>query len=286
MARRQHGVVSRRDLIELGFTKAGIEHRLATGRLHQFHSGVYAVGRPQLTRKGRWMAAVLACRGDALLSHGSAVALWGIGPEWRLIEVTVRKRSWPKPDGVKVRSRPSMPAVDVTTHDGIPVTTPARTVLDQAATPISDASLERLINEADSSRSIDLDAPSLRAFCDLRPRAPGSKRLRALLDPDTFRLSDSELERLFRPIAIAAGLPQPLTKAMVNGYEVDFHWPDLKLVVETDSLRYHRTAIKQARDLRRDQIHTAAGLTPLRFSHWQVAHEPEHIRAVLAGVLR
>jgi very-short-patch-repair endonuclease len=78
-------------------------------------------------------------------------------------------------------------------------------------------------------------------------------------------------------------LPQPLTKAWVNEYEVDFFWPDLGLVVEADSLRYHRNAIKQARDLRRDQVHTAAGLTTLRFTHWQVAHEPRHVTATLAS---
>jgi very-short-patch-repair endonuclease len=282
MARRQHGVVTRRDLISLGFSKSGIEHRLTIGRLHQVHAGIYSVGRPELTREGRWMAAVLACRGNAYLSHGSAAALWGIGPEWRLVEVTVRKRSWPKPEGVKVRSRPSMPDADVTVHDGIPVTTPALTILDQAAMAISDASLERLVNEVDSARIIPLDAPTLRSYCDLRPNVPGAKRLRALLDPETFRLSDSELERLFWPIAIAAGLPQPQTKARVNGYVVDFYWPDLRLVVETDSLRYHRTAIKQARDLKRDQVHAAAGLTALRFSHWQVVHEPGHVEAILA----
>lgn len=92
------------------------------------------------------------------------------------------------------------------------MTTPARTVLDQAATPISDASLERLVNEVDSSRDIDLDAPSLRRYCETRPRAPGVRRLRALLDPETFRLSDSELERLFRPIAA------PVMNVPVNGY--------------------------------------------------------------------
>jgi very-short-patch-repair endonuclease len=125
--------------------------------------------------------------------------------------------------------------------------------------------------------------PSLRRYCDLRSGEPGIKRLRKLLDPEAFRLSDSELERLFRPLALAAGLPQPLTKVFVNGYEVDFYWPDLGLVVEADSLRYHRNAIKQARDLRRDQVHTAAGLTTLRFTHWQVAHEPRHVGTTLAS---
>jgi very-short-patch-repair endonuclease len=149
--------------------------------------------------------------------------------------------------------------------------------------PISEASLERLVNEADAARGVDLDLPALRRYCDRCGGEPGVRRLRRLLDPETFRLSDSELERLLRPLALAAGLPQPLTKVVVNGYEVDFYWPDLALVVETDSLRYHRNAIKQSRDLLRDQIHTAAGLITLRFTHWQVAREPEHVEAILAA---
>jgi very-short-patch-repair endonuclease len=283
LARRQHGVLTRRNLRALGFGESAIRHRLATGRLHQVSRGVYAVGRAELTREGRWMVAVLACGADAVLSHGSAAALWGIGPEWHLIEISVRRRSWPRRGGIKVRSRPSLPAHDVTVHRGIPVTTVSRTILDQAATPISDASLERLVNEADAAGGIGFDVPALRRFCDLRAGEPGVRRLRRLLDPETFRLSDSELERLFRPLALAAGLPQPRTKAVVNGYEVDFYWPDLALVVETDSLRYHRTAIKQSRDFLRDQVHTAAGLTTLRFTHWQVAREPRHVEAILAS---
>lgn len=85
---------------------------------------------------------------------------------------------------------------------------------------------------------------------------------------------------------MALRLPQPLTKVFVNDYEVDFYWPDLGLVVEADSLRYHRNAIKQSRDLRRDQVHTASGLTTLRFTHRQVAHEPRHVESVLASTRR
>ncbi|MBS1886615.1 MAG: type IV toxin-antitoxin system AbiEi family antitoxin domain-containing protein [Actinobacteria bacterium] len=286
MARRQHGLLTRQDLLALGFSLSAIRHRLATGRLHRVCLGVYAVGRKELTQEGSWMAVVLACAPDAVLSHGSAAALWGIGSEWRLIEVSVRRRSWPRPAGIKIRSRPSLPDGDLTIHRGIPVTTPARTVLDQAATSISDASLERLVNEADAARGMDLDSGSLRRYCDLRSGEPGVTRLRRLLDPETFRLSDSELERLFRSLALAAGLPQPLTKVFVNHYEVDFFWPDLGLVVETDSLRYHRNAIKQTRDFRRDQAHIASGLTPLRFTHWQVVHEPRHVEAILASTRR
>jgi very-short-patch-repair endonuclease len=269
--------------MDLGFSPEAIKHRVATGRLHQVRRGIYAVGRREVTQEGRWVAVLLASGDDAMLSHGSAAALWGIGREWHLIEITVRHRAWSRLSGVKGRARPSLPDQDITVHRRIPVTTVARTILDQAATPISDSSLERLVNEADAARGIDFDLPALRRYCDLRGGEPGVRRLRSLLDLETFRLSDSELERLFRPLAISAGFPQPLTKAIVNGYEVDFYWPDLDLVVETDSLRYHRNAIKQSRDLMRDQVHTASGLTTLRFTHWQVAHEPGHVEAILAS---
>ena len=110
--------------------------------------------------------------------------------------------------------------------------------------------------------------------------------MRNLLDRRTFTLTDSELERLFLPIAAAAGLGRPETGAWLNGYKVDFYWPSLGLVVETDGLRYHRTPAQQAQDRRRDQAHAAAGLTVLRFTHGQVRLEPNHVQATLAAVIR
>lgn len=280
LARRQHGVLTRRDLKSLGFTASAIRHRLTVGRLHRLSPGVYAVGRRELTREGRWMSVLLACGPDAVLSRGSAAALWGIGREDNGIEITVRRRSWPRRPKATVRARPSLPSEDVTRYRRIPVTTPARTAIDQA-TQLSDSHLERLVNEA--SQRDRIHPEPLRRYAALRTGVPGAKRIGVLLDRDTFRLSDSELERLFRPIALAAGLPQPETKAFVNEFEVDFYWPSLGLVVEADSLRFHRTAAKQARDLLRDQTHTAAGLVPLRFTHWQVAHDPGHIVRVLSA---
>ena len=97
-------------------------------------------------------------------------------------------------------------------------------------------------------------------------------------------LTRSELEHLFLPIARRAGLPRPLTGEWVNGFEVDFYWPELKLVVETDGLRYHCTPAQQTRDRLRDQRHLAAELTPLRFTHAQVCFEPAHVEATLAQV--
>lgn len=250
MARRQHGVVTRRDLLKLGFSAAAIEHRLATGRLRPVARGVYTVGWPLTDRKQGWMAAVLICGEGAALSHASAAALWGIGPEGTgPVDVSIRRHCAVSRPGLNARSRPRLPQRDVTKRHGIPVTTPVRTMIDQA-TELASSRLERMVNEADKHDVIDPEA--LREALDDYVGERGVKPLRTLLDRLTFRLSDTELEVLFRPIAAQAGLPTPRTKEMVNDFEVDFYWPDLGLVVETDGWRYHRTPSAQTRDARRD----------------------------------
>lgn len=225
------------------------------------------------------MAAVLACGDNAVLSHRSAAALWGIGGERSGgITLSVRRTGRVRRSGLLVASRPSLLRRDVCTHLGVPVTQPVQTLID-IATEVSPRELERAVNEADKRDRVDPE--TLRIALEERTGEPGVPALRRLLDRHTFRLSDDELELLFRPLAAAAGLPIPLTKQIVNDFEVDFFWPDLGLVVETDGLRYHRTASAQTRDAERDQTHTAAGLTPLRFSHYQVKHEPKHVRSIL-----
>lgn len=279
IARRQHGVVSRRQLRSLGFTGKGIRHRLESGRLHVVRRGVYSVGRPQLNREGWWMAAVLACGDGAVLSHRSAAALWGFGKERRgVIDVSVRRHCKVRRLGVRVRDRPGLRNCDVGKRLNIPVTQPVKTFLD-IATELAPNEVERAINEADKRDVIDAD--TLWRALDDHPGESGIRLLRQVLDEHTFRLSDDELELLFRPIASAAGLPTPLTKQRVNRFEVDFFWSDLGLVVETDGWRYHRTPSAQTRDALRFQRHTAAGLTPIRFSHYQVKYEPRHVRQIL-----
>ena len=117
----------------------------------------------------------------------------------------------------------------------------------------------------------------------MSPR-PGLARGNALITRWTFHLTRSDLERLFLPIARRAGLPVPQTRVIVNGFEVDFWFPELGLVVEADSLTYHRTPAKQLKDRRRDQAHIAAGLVPLRFTHWQIAHEHREVERTLVKV--
>ncbi|HEY5943777.1 MAG TPA: DUF559 domain-containing protein [Solirubrobacterales bacterium] len=225
------------------------------------------------------MAAILACGPGAALSHRSAAALWRFGEEHQhYIDVSVRRTSEARLRGVRCHRRPSLPSPDITTRLNIPVTQPVRTFLD-LTTVAGPKTVERAINEADKRDVIDADA--LRRALDDYSGQPGIRPLRRILDEHTFRLSDDELERLFRPIADAAGLPIPLTKHMVDDFEVAFFWPDLGLVVETDGWRYHRTPSAQTRDALRFQVHTAAGLTPLRFSHYQVKCEPHHVQRIL-----
>ncbi|HEY5053670.1 MAG TPA: DUF559 domain-containing protein [Solirubrobacterales bacterium] len=228
------------------------------------------------------MAAVLSCGLTAVLSQGSAAALWGIedSSDGRT-HISVRSSPDLRRPGVQIHRRSTLRSTDVTVCDGIPVTTPVRTLVDLAIRR-SSRRLERAINEADKRDLISPDA--LRAGLDGFRGQPGVRRLRTVLDRRTFRMTDSELERRFLPLVDQAGLPRPLTQQRLNGFKVDFFWPGLGLVIETDGLRYHRTPAEQARDRLRDQTHTAAGLTQLRFTHAQVRYEAAHVRRTLAAI--
>lgn len=284
LAGRQHGIVTRRQLLALGFTSRSIEHRRTTGRLHQVAHGVYAVGWPALDKRRRWMAAVLTCGEGAALSHRSAAALLGIGIEMPgRIDVSVPRWCELRRPGLLIRGRASLRRDDIGSYDGIPVTSPVRTLVD-LATDLEPIPLERAVNDADKRGLVDPEA--LRDTLACFQGEPGVRPLRLLLDKLFFRLSDSDLEIYFRRIVRGARLPLPLSKQRVNRYEVDFFWPDLGLVVETDGLRYHRTPSAQTRDARRDRAHVMAGMTPLRFTHYEVRHEPKRVRVALTKTIR
>jgi very-short-patch-repair endonuclease len=161
------------------------------------------------------------------------------------------------------------------------VTSPLGTLVDLADRLPRDP-LEAAVIEADKRGLADPDQLR-RALDAIRPR-PGVALLRAVLESETLALTHSELERRFLPLVRRAGLSPPLTQQTVNGFRVDFHWPHLGLIVETDGLTYHRTPAQQARDRVRDQAHTAAGLTALRFTHAQVAYQAGRVESVLRTV--
>lgn len=286
IARRQHGVVARRQLVKAGFQDQAIKHRLARGQLHRtWMTGVYAVGRPELDRLGKWMAAILACGPCASLSHRHAAALWGIlGSARGAITVSIPAARYIHRRGVDVHRRRGFGPEHRTVYRGIPVTKPAVTLVD-LATVLDPDRLEAAVNAADRLGLIDPD--SLRRELDRLPRWPGVGQLRRTLDRSTLRLTDSELERRFLRLLRRHRLPLPATGQIVNGFKVDFFWPELGLVVETDGWRYHRTPAQQRLDRRRDQAHTAAGLTSLRFTHGQVSYEGDSVvRALTAVIVR
>lgn len=284
LVEQQHGVVTHAQLMQLGMGPGAIRHRLTSGRLHRLMRGVYAAGRPQVEAQGLRMAAVLACGPEALLSHRSAAALWGMrraGGEG--VEVVVPIQLPRRRPGIRVHRRRDHEAPGRREVDRIPVTHPVATLVD-LATCVPPLQLEAAINEADHRNLVDPER--LLAALELLPRWAGIGRLRALLEAPTVALTSTQLERRLLPLAKEAGLAVPQTQVWLDGHRVDFFWPDLGLVVEADSLRYHRTPFKQARDKRRDNAHAGSGLTTLRFSDGQICHEPEYVRKMLARTAR
>lgn len=228
------------------------------------------------------MAATLSCGPHAVLSHESAASLWGIEDRERIIAISLPSRFQSRQPDLRAH-RVKLPPGDVGALDGIPVTSAVRTLID-LATLVTPSRLEAAVNAADKLNLVNPE--TLRAAISERPRQRGVPALRHVLDRRTFRLTDSELERRFLGLVRKAGLPLPQTGARLNGFKIDFLWPDLGLVVETDGLRYHRTPTQQGRDRRRDQVLLAEGLTVLRFTHAQVAREPGAVTATLSTVAR
>lgn len=279
LAEAQHGVVSRAQLLAAGLSSEAIRHRMLNGRLHSRARGIYAVGRPELSRLGEMMVAVLALGPGAVVSHATAGELWRVRRGECPLEISLPTSSGRRRPGVTVHHRHGLEG-EVTRHRGVPVTCLPLTLIDMALR-WSPRQLEAAVNQADA---LDLlDPVAIRGALTRFAGRPGVRRLRRLLDEHTFRLTDSELERLFLRLVRRAQLPLPATQRYASSWRVDFIWRELGLVVETDSLRYHRTPSQQNRDYRRDHAHRLKGLTPLRFTHFQVSRQADYVVRVLRG---
>jgi very-short-patch-repair endonuclease len=285
LAARQHGVVSRRQLRAIGFGSDAINYRLRTGRLHVIYPGVYAVGHSLLQPYSRYMAAVLACGPTALASHRTAGAVLGLCPApSRGAEVTVAGAGGRIRRGITVHSTRSLHPTEIGACERIPCTSPARTLVDLAAV-LDRRRLRRALERSVELRVLDgraMDASLLRA----RGRK-GTGVLRELLAnlygeaPPTR----TELERLFLELVRDAGLPLPVVNAYVGAYEVDFHWPARRLIVETDGRATHDTPHQFEEDRRRDLELTLAGWQVIRISWRQVVHDPRRVIALLRARL-
>jgi very-short-patch-repair endonuclease len=275
----QKRVITRGQLRGFGFSEKAIRHRIQRGRLVIEWPGVYRVGPLELDRDGRFMAATLACGEGAALSHDSAAALWGIrrgGTD--LIHVSVPATKQVRLDGNRPHRRDPMP--ETTTIGPIPLCSPLFTLVDLAA-ELQTEPLEEAINEADVKGLIRAD--QIEPALDAIPKHPGVAHLRATLS--RYSRTDSNLERRFLAIVRKAKLPLPTTQERIGPGRIDFHWPELGLVVETDGLTYHRTPMQQLEDRLRDQAHTAAGRTQLRFPNVQIRESPSTVARTLGAVI-
>ena len=267
MAERQWGVVSRAQLLAMGVSPAAIATWRRRRRLQVVHRGVYSVGHRSLRTEGRRLAAVLACGPGALLSHMSAASHWGLlRTDQTRIDVTALRGRHGAP-GIRLHRSRSLDAQDTTTHEGIPITTVARTLLDLAATA-RPSELERALAQAERLRVYDH-----RAITDVIARCNGHRGTAILAQATTRKpkWTRNEWEAEFLQLLRRAGLPEPLTNdafhAPDHGHcEPDYHWPSHQVIVETDGFETHGTRAAFRNDRAKDAALTASGYRVLRFT--------------------
>jgi very-short-patch-repair endonuclease len=237
IASRQRGLIRTAQLHELGIGARGIQRRLARGALHRFHRGVYLVGHTAMAPLAAELAAVYACGTGAVLSHSSAASLWAIlDCRSGVIHVTAPS-SWRSRRGVRVHQTKMLLPVDRRHRHGIPVTAPARTLLDLAGCePVR--VVERAYDEALAQRLTS--TRQIREALERHPLRRGNAVVEALLARDSGpTLTRSEAEELLLALIRQAGLPIPEVNARVGRYEVDFLWRAEQVIVEVDGYRYH-----------------------------------------------
>jgi very-short-patch-repair endonuclease len=289
LAARQHGVVSRRQLLLRGWSKEEIDWRLRSGRLHRLHDGIYSLTpRQLLSRQGSWMGAVLAAGPDALLSHRAAAALWGIrGYSGGATHVTVPRKS---ASTKRIRRHCSaVPPDERGEEEGIPATSVHRTIFDLAASvPLDD--VVAMIKEAEYRNRYDrLSLPQL---LERYPGKRGSRKarlaLRRIVEEPAGR-KRSRLEERFAPFLRRHRLPLPrFNDPIVLGsrrYVADCHWPGLRLIVELDGWQGHSTRSAFQDDRARDRALKVAGYSVVHLTWRQLEVEAEAVAADLRSLL-
>lgn len=284
LATEQGGPISREQLLALGITPGAIKSWLRSGRLHCYLRNVYLLGHEAITAKGRMMAPVLAYAPGGVLSHRSAAMWWGLAQTARSkVDVTVPGRTRRKQDGIDLHLVRTLDPRDVTDHDGVPITTVPRTLLDLAEV-VPPRHLERAVNEAERLRLFDTAAMQ-----ELLSRSPGRRGLKPLRDLLSDFLPEphlrSEFERLFREFCVDFELPIPDMNIKVLGYEVDAHWPGTNLIVELDSRAFHLNPKAFEEDRKRDAALLLAGYRVIRITYRQLMREPNDVAMKISRLL-
>lgn len=285
LAETQHGVVSVAQLYALGLSKDEIAGRVHAGWLRRVHRGVYAVGRELLSFEGKLLAATLACRGS-MISHLSAANLWRIHSERAAaVEVTVRRPGGGGPKGLLIHRSLTIHRGEATIRAGIPVTTPARTLLDVAGI-LSPRQLERAADEAE--RLHGCDTAELIGMVAGHRGHRGAGALGRLLRTHELgsTMTRTKLEEAFLGLCRQHQLPQPLVNAPLHGLTPDFLWEAAKLVVEVDGRGSHDTRRGFEDDRDRDSLLAVHGYLTLRFTWRDVTRRPAVVAHRVARVLR
>lgn len=285
LARAQHGIVTRRQLLAAGLPAHIIERRVGSRRVERVHRGVYRVG-PIEAPWGREMAAVLGCGDAAVVGHRSAEWLWARGRQKREsspVEILVHGGVRRQVPGIRVRTVGRLEPDEVTELEGIPLTTPARTILDLALVA-SPRELERAL--ADAEREGRVSRAELLSLLSRRPRHRGARGLWALIgDGSPAAMTRSEAEERLLLLIRKARLRPPETNIRVEGYEVDFFWRIERLVVEVDGFAFHSSTRAFELDRRRDAALTVAGFRVTLLTWPRIVNEPEATLALLARAL-
>jgi very-short-patch-repair endonuclease len=290
LAERQYGVVARRQLLALGVGNCAIGRRVAAGLLIPLHRGVYAVGHAKLRIEGRWLAAVLAAGPGAVLSHRDAAALHGMRktPESKKVSVSAPSAAKGTPT-LWIYRRRILTEEDVTVVRAVPVTSPARTLIDLAPM-LTAGALAATLGEADRRGLLDVAAVERALRRTAGRHGQGHARLQAALDVHEQRgatLLLSELEERFLDLALRANLPRPQFNVVVAGLRVDALWPAERVVVEMDGWAHHSERAAAAWDRETTNRLQLAGYEVLRFMHGDLVHAPgrvaQTIRAALAA---
>jgi very-short-patch-repair endonuclease len=286
IAERQHGLVTRDQLVELGVGRGALEHALHAGHLHRMHPGVYAlVGPPALPTLAVERAALLACGENAYLSHGSAAAVWGFrprGPGSTDVTVVGRESGRQRP-GIVIHRTGHLAQIDRRLHSGLRIVSPARALLD-IASGLDGRQLERALDQALATGRTSLGA--VRAVLREYPHRPGAARLRALASPGrSLTMTRSECEERFLELVRKAGLPSPEVNARVGRFEVDFCWRRQRVIVEIDGYPFHSSQAALERDHRRDAVLQQMGFLVIRILGRELLMASERVLVRVAGAL-
>lgn len=283
LAAAQHGVVSQRQLAELGYSEGAVGRAVQSGRLHRLYRGVYGVGHPAVSNHGRYLAAAFACGKGALLSHESAAWLWGLVPARPQIpEVTVPSRGHGR-SGIRIHHSTILEEEDLAVVESIPTTAVPRTLLDCGARQ-GGRPLERLVEKAERRGLLDLG--TMEALIARSGRHAGRRPLRRALalylDPV---MSRARTERAFLAIVKRAGLPRPAINLFVAGHEIDAYWERERFAVELDGWDTHRTRAAFERDPLRIEDLKLAGIDAIRITARRIEREPDEVARRLRTLL-